>query len=212
MSHLQTLKRIVYKIDDFNNSIAILLGLIFLAPPFLLYEKTCKLIKDNSPKGRRERKEEEERQKLRKRFESGELRLRNMPHVPVPENRDIPFEYVKEPRFKDNVLLYVSTADEPSIRQFMDEEWGSVEEWAKKYGFEVTKPFDQEQLFDQMAYPQDKVYLKHGFLRDLRTWSTDREYPTYTMHFKYYPLEPGTKDSLKEQLENIAQDIYEEPF
>lgn len=211
MSKLDTAIRVVGKINEFDKAVAFVTIVILGFPLIILFfmgKGIYESFKSKREKGRN--REDSEKEELRQRIEAGEVRLRDLPHEHRPQLDLYSFEKVEHPRYERNILFYVNSEKDCAIRAFLNNEREWIEEWTWKYGFKIEMLKDQDSFLDQMCYPQDRVFLKHGFLRDLNYWTGDYDYRASVMPFKYYELEEGSIESLKQQMENLAQDIYEE--
>lgn len=211
MTKFEKFSRWLYQLNEFNLLVAFCVLAFFGLPFYLCYRSLKEMWERYRPRTEEEKKCAQ-REKIKKEIESGKVRLRDLPRNHPPQHELFDFEKVEHSRYRRKYLIYVATSDDRQIGQFFENEKEWLEKWSWKYGLHILHLDDQEQLFEQMCYPQDKVHLHHGFLRDLNYWTGDREYGASVMPFRYYPLEDESVMPLKEQMEMMAQDIYEEPF
>lgn len=181
---------------------------LVVAYPFIVVGKVIYLIWRRYHPEKEEPKTEEEL--LQERIERGEVSLASLPHTHNPLSDRFSFKPLDTPRYPRTDMLYVATAEDAGIRTFLAEEKEWLDAWAEKYGFRIVVLDDQETLLSQMCFPQDRSLLEHGFLNDLNCWTSEREYHTSMMPFRYFPLKDGDAESLRCQIDLIAQEMYDE--
>lgn len=206
MSKLSTIGRVLDKVNCANIAVW---GIICLAItfPFIAVGVAIRYIwRKNHPK-KEEAKTAEEL--LKERIERGELSLSDLPHTHNPLSDRFSFKPQDSPRYPRTDMLYVATAEDACIRAFLVEEKAWLDAWTEKYGLNIVMLDKQEDLLSQMCFPQDRVFLEHGFLNDLNIWTSEREYHTSMMPFRYFPMKEGDTESLRCQMELIAQEMYD---
>lgn len=208
MNILAHIEKIVSKINEYNLFLLAFLIMIPALPLVALYEGCRKIYRHFRPV----KVIKTERELLLERIERKEVRLCDLPHEHHPQDPEFTFVHADIPRFPKNQLTYVASEDDSMVRTFLTKEKDWLDAWTEKYGFRIVLPSCQEDLLNELCFPQDRELLAHGLLRDKHMWSSDREYGVPVSLFRYYPLENLPVPEMKELLECIAQDIYDERY
>lgn len=209
MNKLTAVNKVLEKVNFANFIVWCTIGLV-AAFPFIVVGKIIYYIWHRYHPEKEEPKTEQEM--IAERIERGELSLSSLPHTHNPLSDRFSFKAQDSPRYSRTDMLYVATAEDMGIRAFLAEEKAWLDAWTEKYGFNIVVLDNQEELLSQMCFPQDRALLEHGFLNDLNCWTSEREYHTSVMPFRYFPLKDGDAESLRCQINLIAQEMYEEKW
>lgn len=214
---LYKLDRILTKVDDAQTNAMVfcvsILGTI-VALPFVLVYEGCKsvgrrmngLVRDKST-GDWITKEQQARKERNKRIANRELPLTIDNHV--TPNKDKVFFFFEKRKlvFPYSQLVYVETVRCEKIRRFMEEDAEWLDTWTRWYGFEIVE-YAAEDIKEGMFYPQDFAMFRHGFLCNSGRLNEDKESGISGCVYRYYEIEPDSKNSIREQMESMIREIY----
>lgn len=167
-----------------------------------------------SRKRKKEKREEERDPKyqIRKRLEAGELRLCDLPHQHIEASNSFAFYPNPDKEFYAHQFFYLAMEPDERIRRFFEEEKEAIARWSSWYGFEIIMVEDVEEFLSDMCFPQDRVYLRHGLMRNGAMTTSDREYWQSIRPFTYHELDADSPTPLIEQLNRIVQDVLRNPY
>lgn len=206
MSRIDRWIEILNSINDFNR--------IVLHIPLIPYYIIGILYEDIllSRKRKREKREEERSPKyqIRRKLESGEIRLCDLPHQHIEQSNSFAFQD-KGKTVPAYQFFYLATEPDERISRFFRESGEAIAHWSTWYGFEIEVVEDVEDFLSDMCFPQDRVYLKHGLMRNGGITTTEREYQQFIRPFIYHELDADSPIPLIEQLNAIAQTVLSDP-
>jgi len=167
------------------------------------------LIKEHRETKKRDEvsKKDKKVMEMSRKIESGEMKLSDFPHQHIEDSSDFAFNY-SEDKLPSHNLYYVEQKADEKISRFLKEERNFLSEWSAKYGFDIIFMDDQDKLLCNMCYPQDKKYLKHGFLRDTNTMVCAKGTYVLIDKYNYYEITGDSDKEIKECFEDIAQRAY----
>lgn len=200
--------QILERINDINLTIM----RIPLVPFYIV-----NLIYDNiklSRKRNREKREEEKDPKyqIREKLKSGVLRLCDLPHQHIEASNSFAFYPNPDKEFHAHQFFYIAMEPDERISRFFAEEKEAISQWSVWYGFEVTIVEDVEGFLADMCFPQDRIYLRHGLMRNGGLTTSEREYGQIIRPFSYHELDADSPTPLIEQLNIIVQQVLREPY
>lgn len=181
--------------------------------PYYIVDSICLGIRLNRKRKREKREEEQDpRYQIRQKLEAGELRLCDLPHQHVEASNSFAFYPNPAREFHAHQFFYLAMEPDEAISRFFVEEKEAIARWSAWYGFDITIVEDAEEFLSDMCFPQDRVYLRHGLMRNGAITTSDREYWQTIRSFTYHELDAGSPVPLIEQLNRIVQQILREPY
>lgn len=176
--------------------------------PYYIADMTWTHIEGQIRQKKREREEKQDpKYEIRKKLEAGEVRLCDLPHQHIEESNLFAFYEIPEKKFYGYQFYYLAMEPDDRISRFLREEKEAIARWTEWYGFEIIVVEDTDAFLSDMCFPQDKVYLRHGLLRNGACTTSDREYWQIIRPFIYHELDADSPTPLLEQLNLIAQDV-----
>lgn len=176
--------------------------------PFYIALMMWEGIEEHRAEKKRKREEKKDpKYEIRKKLEAGEVRLCDLPHQHDEQSNLFAFYENPDKKFYGYQFFYLAMEPDDRISHFLQEEKEAIASWTEWYGFEITIVEDVEAFLADMCFPQDKVYLRHGLLRNGACTTSDREYWQTIRPFIYHELDANSPTPLLEQLNLIAQDV-----
>lgn len=150
-------------------------------------------------------RDEHEKDELRKRIESGKVRIETLPHVTEHPFIKFNVHFNKIKKMPTNILAYVESVPNEKIHDFFYQDHLWVKGFSAKYGFRIVK-VGVDSIRRSMFFPQDAKELRHGLIWNSPYTGHDKEYGVNGFEYFYFDIDPDKP--IRNQLEDIADKIY----
>ena len=154
---------------------------------------------------------EKRKDKIKKKIEKGIVKTTDVPHKPKHPFTDFLCVDDDSEKIPVDAVAYIENEPDEKIREFFRNESEYIRQLSQKYGIDFTC-MDAEKLKSKMIFPQDIKEMRHGIIWRSSTLTGESEYGLWGRKCLYFELNAKDDDSIKSQLENAMNTIYENIF
>lgn len=153
-------------------------------------------------------KAQHEEEILGKKIAHHEITTEGLPHKTQHPFKEF-FSYEdSEYKLPYDVVAFVETEPDAVVDRFLKEDAEWLQQLSAKYGIDLVKA-DYDKFRQVMVFPQDFAQMKHGFVWRSQYSSFIKEYKLLGNRQYYFELDSNSDKSLREQMEEMMQKIYE---
>ena len=154
---------------------------------------------------------EKRKDKIKKKIEKGIVKTTDVPHKPKHPFTDFLCVDDDSEKIPVDAVAYIENEPDEKIREFFRNESEYIRQLSQKYGIDFTC-MDAAKLKSKMIFPQDIKEMCHGIIWHSSTLTGESEYGLWGRKCLYFELNAKDDDSIKSQLENAMNTIYENIF
>lgn len=158
----------------------------------------------------KERKEKRN-EKIKEEIEKGKIKTTDVPHTPKHPFTDFLCVEDDSEKLPVDAVAYIENEPDAKIHKFFIDESEYIRQLSQKYGIDFIR-MDITKLKSKMLFPQDIEEMHHGIIWHSGTLTGESEYGLWGCKYLYFELNAKDNDSIKSQLENAMNTIYENIF
>lgn len=160
----------------------------------------------------KKRKEDERKKKQEERIareiKEGKLKTTSLPHVTKHPFTSFLCINDSKDKLPNDVVVYIATERNEMIQDFFCKETDWISRLSAKFGIDFIHE-DYDKIRSIMLFPQDFKELRHGIIWRTNTCTWDGEYGLYGEVYLYIEIDPNSRKTLKQQLEDAMIKIYD---